>query len=85
MDRVLPGENLPGLSPRYLIKEFLNAVTELSIVVILGLFLEQKISVNFGAGNFVKGLAVLINEGIQIPRLDGLLYSIWVSKTCYAS
>ena len=37
----------PALS-RYLIKEFLKAVTELSIVVILALF------VTFGAENFVK-------------------------------
>ena len=48
MDQFFHGEkSLPGLSPCYLIKEFLNAITELSIVVILGLFLEQKISMNF--------------------------------------
>ena len=54
MDGVLPGENLPGLSPRYLIKEFLNAITELSIVVILGLFLEQKSSTNFWKRKFYE-------------------------------
>ena len=62
----------PGLS-RYLIKEFLKAVTELSIVVILGLF------VTFGERNFVKGPAVLLTEGIQNLRLDGLLALIVIT------
>ena len=48
----------PALS-RYLIREFLKAVTELSIVVILALF------VTFGAENFVKGPLVLLTEGVQ--------------------
>ena len=56
----------PGLS-RYLIREFLKAVTELSIVVILGLF------VMFKAENFVKGPGLLFTEGMQNLRLDGLL------------
>ena len=43
---------------RYLIREFLKAVTELSIVVILALF------VTFGAQNFVKGPVVLLIEGV---------------------
>ena len=42
-----PAKVYPALS-RYLIREFLKAVTELSIVVILALF------VTFGAKNFVK-------------------------------
>ena len=56
----------PKLS-RYLIKEFLQAVVEVTIVEILALF------VTFGAENFVKGPVVLLTEGIQNPRLDGLL------------
>ena len=47
----------PGLS-RYLIKEFLQAVTELSIVVILALL------VTFGAENFAKGPVLLLTEGV---------------------
>ena len=66
MDRVLPGESLPGLS-RYLIKEFLQAVTEILIVVIVVLF------VTFGAEIFVKGPVLLLMEGVQKLRLDGLL------------
>ena len=50
----------PGNS-RYLIKEFLKAVTEFSIVV------------TFGAENFVKGPVLLLTEGVQNLRLDGLL------------
>ena len=53
--------------------EFLKAVTELSIVVILALF------VKFGAENFVKGPAVLLTEGIQNLRLDGLLTLIAIT------
>ena len=47
----------PALS-RYLIREFLKAVTELSIVAILALF------VTFGAENFVKVPVVLLKEGL---------------------
>ena len=53
--------------------EFLKAVTELLIVVILALF------VKFGAENFVKGPAVLLTEGIQNLRLDGLLTLIAIT------
>ena len=56
----------PTLS-RYLIKEFLQAVVEVSIVELLALF------VTFGAENFLKGPAVLLTEGVQNLRLDGLL------------
>ena len=56
----------PTLS-RYLMKEFLQAVVEVSIVELLALF------VTFGAENFVKGPAVLLTEGVQNLRLDGLL------------
>ena len=42
----------------YLIKEFLQAVVEVSIVELLALF------VTFGAESFVKGLAMLLTEGI---------------------
>ena len=44
---------------RYLIKEFLQAVVELSIVELLALF------VTFGAENFVKGPVVLLTEGVR--------------------
>ena len=54
----------PSLS-RYMIKEFLQAVVEVSIVELLALF------VTFGAENFVKGPAVLLTEGVQNLRLDG--------------
>ena len=52
----------PGLF-RYLIKEFLQAVTKLSIVVIVALF------VTFGAENFVEGPVLLLMEGVQNLRL----------------
>ena len=47
----------PTLS-RYLIREFLQAVVEVSIVELLALF------VTFGAENFVKRRVVLLTEGI---------------------
>ena len=62
----------PKLS-RYLIKEFLQSVVEVSIVEILALF------VTFGAENFVNGPVVLLTEGIQNLRLDGLLTLIAVT------
>ena len=52
---------------QYLIKEFLQAVVEVSIVELLALF------VTLGAENFVKGPVVLLTEGFQNLRLDGLL------------
>ena len=65
-------KNYPSLS-RYLIKEFLQAVVEVSIVELLALF------VSFGAENFVKGPAVLLTEGVQNLRLDGLLTMIAIT------
>ena len=50
----------------YLIKKFLQAVVEVSIVEMLALF------VTFGAENFVKGALILLTEGVQNLRLDGL-------------
>ena len=58
---------------RYLIKEFLQAVVEVSIVKLLALF------VTFGAENFVKGPVVLLTEGVQNLRLDGLLTLIAIT------
>ena len=58
---------------RYLIKEFLQAVVQVSIVEQLALF------VTFGAENFVKGPVVLLNEGISKLRLDGLLTLIAIT------
>ena len=58
---------------RYLIKEFLQAVVEVSIVELLALF------VTFGADSFVKGLVILLTEGIQNLRLDGLLTLIAIT------
>ena len=58
---------------RYLIREFLKAVTELLIVVILLFF------VTFGAENFVKGPVVLLTEGVQNLWLDGLLTLIAIT------
>ena len=55
-----------------LIKEFLQAV-EVSIVELLALF------VTFGAESFVKGPAMLLTEGIQNLRLDGLLTLIAIT------
>ena len=72
MDRVPLGENLPSLS-RYLIKDFLQAVVEVSFVELLALF------VKFGAENFVKGPAILLTEGVQNLRLDGLLTLIAIT------
>ena len=62
----------PKLS-RYLIKEFLQAVVEVSIVELLALF------VTFGAEIFVKGPVVLLTEGVQNLRLDGLLTLIAIT------
>ena len=58
---------------RYLIKEFLQAVVEVSTVELLALF------VKLGAENFVKGPAVLLTEGVQNIRLDGLLTLIAIT------
>ena len=57
----------------YLIKEFLQAVVEVSIVELLALF------VTFGAESFVKGPAMLLTEGIQNLRVDGLLTLIAIT------
>ena len=62
----------PSLS-RYLIKEFLQAVVEVSFVELLALF------VTCGAENFVKGPAVLFTDGVQNLRLDGLLTLIAIT------
>ena len=62
----------PKLS-RYSIKEFLQAVVEVSIVELLALF------VTIGAENFVKGPVVLLTEGVQNSRLDGLLTLIAIT------
>ena len=56
----------------YLIKEILQAV-EVSVVELLALF------VTFGAESFVKGPAMLLTEGIQNLRLDGLLTLIAIT------
>ena len=65
-------KSYPGFS-RYLTNEFLKAVVEFFIVVILGLF------VTFGVENFVKRPAVLLSDGIQILRLDGILTLIAIT------
>ena len=52
---------------RYVIKEFLQAVVEVSIVELLALF------VTLGAESFVEGPVILLTEGVQNLRLDGLL------------
>ena len=72
MDRVLLGESYPKLS-WYSMKEFLQAVVEVSIVELLALF------VTFGAETFVKGPVVLLTEGVQNLRLDGLLSLIAIT------
>ena len=72
MDRNLLARIYPKLS-RYLIKEFLQAVVEVSIVELLALF------VTFGAEKFMKGPVVLLTEGIQNLRLDGLLTLIAIT------
>ena len=72
MGRVLFGKTYPKVS-HYLIKEFLQAVVEVSIVELLALF------VTFGAESFVKGPAVLLIEGVQNLLLDGLLTLIAIT------
>ena len=72
MHRVLLGENLPNhfsISD----KEFLKVVVEVSIFELQALF------VTFGAENFVKGPAILLTEGVQNLRLDGLLMLIAIT------
>ena len=58
---------------RYFIKDFLQAVVEVSIVELLALF------VTFGAENFLKGPVVLLTEGVQNLRLDELLTMIAIT------
>ena len=65
-------EVYPKLS-RYLIKEILQALVEVSIEEILALFMT------FGAESFVKGPVILLTEGIQNLRLDGLLTLIAIT------
>ena len=62
----------PSLS-RFLIKEFLQAVVEVSIIELLALF------VTFGAERFVRGPVRLLTEGVQNLRLDGLLTIIAIT------
>ena len=62
----------PSLS-RYLIKEFLQANVDVSIVELLALFLT------FGADNYVKRPAILLIEGVQNLRLDRLLTLIAIT------
>ena len=57
----------------YLIKEFLQAVVEVSIVEQIALL------VTFGAESFVKGPLMLLTEGIQNLRLDGFLTLIAIT------
>ena len=57
----------------YLIREFLQAVVEVSIVELIALL------VTFGAESFVKGPVMLLTEGIQNLRLDGLLTLIAIT------
>ena len=57
----------------YLIEEFLQAVVKVSIVELIVLF------VTFGAQSFVKGPVLLLTEGIQNLRLDGLLTLIAIT------
>ena len=57
----------------YLIKEFLQSVVRVSIVELIALF------VTFGAESFVKGPAILLTDGIQNLRLDGLLTLIAIT------
>ena len=62
----------PTLS-RYLKKEFLQAVVEVSIVELLTPF------VTFAMENFVRGPAILLTEGVQKLRLYGLLTLIAIT------
>ena len=72
MDRVLPGESLPGsLSlPDKRISQSSHGIVG---IVILALF------VTFGAQNFVKGPVVLLIEGVQNLWLHGLLTFIAIT------
>ena len=67
-----PSKNYPSLS-RYLRRKFLQAVVEVSNVELLALF------VKFGAENLVRGPAILLTEGVQNLRLDGLLTLIAIT------
>ena len=58
---------------RYLIKEFLQAVVEVSIVELLALF------VTFGSEIFEKRPAILLTKGVQNLRLDGILTLIAIT------
>ena len=65
-------KSYPKLS-RYFIKDFLQAVVEVSIVELLALF------VTIGAESFVKGPVILLTERIKNLRLDGLLTLIAIT------
>ena len=54
-------------------KEFLQAVVEVSVVKLLALF------VTFGAENLVIGPAIQLTEEVQNLRLDGLLTLIAIT------
>ena len=82
MDRFLPGKNLPRiLSPSitriqlriHLSNSVTNSFTEMSIVVILGLF------VTFGSKYFGKRPAMVLTEGIQNLWLDGFMRLIAIT------
>ena len=57
----------------FLIKEFLQAVVEVSIVELLAMF------VTFEVKNFVRKPAILLNEGVQNLRLERLLTLIAIT------
>ena len=75
MGKSTPAKVYPALS-RYLIRDFLQAVTELSIVEILAF----SVTSGSGAENFVEGPVVLLTEGVQNLLLDGLLTLIAITR-----
>ena len=77
MDSVLLGENIPFTfsipDKRIVHPTTIQVVVEVSIVELLDLF------VTFGAEIFVKGPAILLTDGVQNLRLDGLLTLIAIT------
>ena len=65
--------NVYPLLSRYLIGKFFKAVKKFSVVELLAIFLT------FGAEKIVKGPVVLLTEGKQNLRLDGLLTLIAIT------
>ena len=82
MDRVLTGENLPGalsLSDKGISQSKYGIKASTDPTVLRRDLSRRGLFVTFGEENFVKRPAVLLTEGKQNLRLDGLLTLIAIA------